>query len=48
MKASFGSDAEGPGPAPGDCYWYSQYKGTAWVPDHQPVCGGLVPNSNAG
>ena len=48
MKASFGTDAEGPGPAPGDCYWYSQYKGTAWVPDRQPVCGGLVPNSNAG
>ena len=48
MKASFGTDAEGPGPAPGDCYWYSQYKGTSWVPDAQPVCGGLVPNSNAG
>ncbi len=48
MKASFGTDAEGPGPAPGDCYWYSQYQGTAWVPDRQPVCGGLVPNSNAG
>jgi branched-chain amino acid transport system substrate-binding protein len=48
MKASFGVDAEGPGPAPGDCYWYSQYKGTSWAPDQQPVCGGLVPNSNAG
>jgi branched-chain amino acid transport system substrate-binding protein len=48
MKASFGTIAEGPGPAPGDCYWYSQYKGTSWVPDQQPVCGGLVPNSNAG
>jgi branched-chain amino acid transport system substrate-binding protein len=48
MKTSFGTDAEGPGPAPGDCYWYSQYKGTAWVPDPKPVCGGLVPNSNAG
>jgi branched-chain amino acid transport system substrate-binding protein len=48
MKASFGTIAEGPGPAPGDCYWYSQYKGTGWVPDPQPVCGGLVPDSNAG
>jgi branched-chain amino acid transport system substrate-binding protein len=48
MKASFGTIAEGPGPAPGDCYWYSQYKGTSWVPDAQPVCGGLVANSNAG
>jgi branched-chain amino acid transport system substrate-binding protein len=47
MKTSFGTDAEGPGPAPGDCYWYSQYRGTAWVPDPRPVCGGLVPDSNA-
>ena len=48
MKASFGTVAEGPGPAPGNCYWYSQYQGTGWIPDPQPVCGGLVPNSNAG
>ena len=48
MKTSFGDAAEGPGPSPGNCYWYSQYKGTGWVPDPKPVCGGLVPNSNAG
>jgi branched-chain amino acid transport system substrate-binding protein len=48
MKTSFGNAAEGPGPSPGNCYWYSQYKGTGWVPDPKPVCGGLVPNSNAG
>jgi branched-chain amino acid transport system substrate-binding protein len=48
MKTSFGTDAEGPGPAPGDCYWYSQYQGTAWLPDPQPICGGLVPDSDAG
>jgi branched-chain amino acid transport system substrate-binding protein len=48
FKTSFGVSAEGPGPAPGDCYWYSQYKGASWVPDAQPICGGLVPNSNAG
>jgi branched-chain amino acid transport system substrate-binding protein len=48
MKASFGTGAEGPGPAPGECFYFSQYKGTTWVPDRQPICGGLIPNSNAG
>jgi branched-chain amino acid transport system substrate-binding protein len=48
MKTSFGTSAEGPGPGPGDCMYYSQYKGTGYVTDPQPVCGGIVPNSNAG
>lgn len=48
MKASFGTGSENTGPYPGNCYYYSQYKGHAWVPDKHPTCGPLVPNSNAG
>lgn len=48
MVTSFGTGAEGPGPYSQNCYYYSQYQGTKWVPDTQPICGALVPNSNAG
>ena len=48
MKASFGTGAEGTGPYPHNCYYYSQFKGSEWVPDAEPICGALVPNSDAG
>ena len=43
MVTSFGTGAEGPGPYSQNCYYYSQYQGTKWVPDTQPICGPLVP-----
>ena len=48
MTESFGTGAEGPGPYSENCYYYSQYKGSDWVPDTKPICGPLIPNSNAG
>lgn len=48
FTASFGKSAEGPGPAPDACYWYGQYKGTQYVWQSKPICGGILPNSNAG
>jgi branched-chain amino acid transport system substrate-binding protein len=47
FTASFAAGAQGAGPAPKDCAYFIQYKGTSWVASKQPICGGLVPNSNA-
>lgn len=47
FTASFGTGAEGPGPAPQACAYYGQFKGHQFVWQTKPVCGGLVPNSNA-
>lgn len=47
FTASFGTGAEGQGPAPGGCYYVGQYRGTQWVWQPKPICGELVPNSNA-
>jgi branched-chain amino acid transport system substrate-binding protein len=48
MTTSFGTGAEGSGPYSQNCYYYSQYQGTKWVPDAKPICGPLIPNSDAG
>jgi branched-chain amino acid transport system substrate-binding protein len=48
FQASFGTGAVGAGPSPGDCVYVQQYVGTEYVPKPQPICGGLIPNSNAG
>lgn len=42
-----GTGATGAGPAPGDCVYTEQYHGNAYVANPTPICGGLVPNSNA-
>jgi branched-chain amino acid transport system substrate-binding protein len=48
FTASFGTGAEGPGPYPGECYYYEQYEGVAYtLPNPEPICGGLIPNSDA-
>lgn len=48
--ASFGTSGEGAGPAPDDCVYMEQYNPdvNAYVSQPKPICGGLVPNSNAG
>ena len=49
FTASFGTGAEGPGPYPGVCCYFEEYVGSSYtLPDPKPVCGGLIPNSNAG
>jgi len=47
--ASFGTGGEGAGPAPEDCVYMEQYNPgvNAYVSQPKPICGGLVPNSNA-
>jgi branched-chain amino acid transport system substrate-binding protein len=47
FTASFGTGTLGAGPAQPSCAWYIQYKGTAWVPQSKPICGGQIPNSYA-
>jgi ABC-type branched-subunit amino acid transport system substrate-binding protein len=57
FTADFGTGAEGTGPqAPaagqpasqGSCVYIETYQGSAWHAQSTPICGGLVPNSNAG
>jgi branched-chain amino acid transport system substrate-binding protein len=48
FKTQFGRGAAFAGPPPGACYYYLQVTGSKYVlPSTEPVCGGLVPNSNA-
>jgi branched-chain amino acid transport system substrate-binding protein len=42
-----GAGATGAGPPPGDCVYTEQLHGTTYVANPTPICGGLVPNSNA-
>jgi len=47
IAAAFGAGAQDAGPAPGDCLAFTQYVGDAFQ-NPSTVCGGLVPNSDAG
>jgi len=47
FNKSFGTGALDVGPAPQDCSYFVQYKGKQYVSPPKPICGGLVPNSNA-
>lgn len=47
IQAAIGTAAADTGPGPGNCIYVSQFKGNDYVLTPQPVCGGLVPNSNA-
>jgi branched-chain amino acid transport system substrate-binding protein len=42
FTASFGTGAEGGGPAPEVCVIYSKFSGSTWAVDANQVCGGLV------
>jgi branched-chain amino acid transport system substrate-binding protein len=42
FTASFGTGAQGGGPAPDVCVIYSKLSGTNWVVDPTQVCGGLL------
>jgi branched-chain amino acid transport system substrate-binding protein len=49
FTASFGKGVEGPvGPAPRNCAYFQQFKGSGYVVTPTPICGGIVPDSNAG
>ena len=48
FTTAFGTGAEGVGPYPQSCMAFEQYKGSQYVALPQPICGGLLPNSNAG
>jgi branched-chain amino acid transport system substrate-binding protein len=49
FTASFGTGVEGPvGAAPSNCAYFQQFKGSGWVVLPTPICGGIVPNSDAG
>jgi branched-chain amino acid transport system substrate-binding protein len=47
ISQSFGAGAQDAGPAPGDCIAFTQFAGDAYQ-NPSTVCGGLVPNSDAG
>jgi hypothetical protein len=47
ISKSFGAGAQDAGPAPGDCIAFTQFVGDAYQ-SPTTVCGGLVPNSDAG
>ena len=42
FTASYGTGAQGGGPAPDVCVIYSKLSGTTWVENPAPVCGGLI------
>jgi branched-chain amino acid transport system substrate-binding protein len=49
FTASFGKGVEGPtGAAPDNCAYFQQFKVSSWVVMPTPICGGIVPNSDAG
>lgn len=47
IATAFGAGAQDAGPAPGDCLAFTQYVADAYQ-NPSTVCGGLVPNSDAG
>jgi len=47
ISKAFGAGAQDAGPAPGDCIAFTQFVGDAYQ-NPSTVCGGLVPNSDAG